>query len=86
MATFFNEEYPDVESIDRSREWTLANTRWRMFFVVFDLLETGHYQIALENGSTVLDRVSEVFTAILKGSVDAKNFNVKTIVITQLFK
>jgi len=86
IATFFNEEYPDAEAIDRCREWTLANTRWRMFFVVFEMLETDHYKVALATGSTLLDKVAEVFSSILKGSADAKNFNVKTIVFSQLFK
>jgi hypothetical protein len=61
VAIFFNEEYADRESIDRCREWTLANARWRMFFVVFEMLEIEHYKIPLDHESTVLEKVAEVF-------------------------
>ena len=57
-----------------------------MFFVVFDLLESKHYALQVSEGKSVFDRVADVMSSILKGSPEAKNFNVKSMVLSQMFK
>jgi hypothetical protein len=86
VSCFFEEEYSDPESFERCREWTNSNARWRMFYVVFEMLESSHYELNVGTDSTIFDKVCEVMQALLKGSTDAKNFNLKSILISSLFK
>ena len=57
-----------------------------MFYVVFEMLESSHYELNVGMDSTIFEKVCEVMQALLKGSTDAKNFNVKSILISSLFK
>ena len=60
VASFFEEEYPDAEALERCREWTNSNARWRMFYVVFEMLEESHYELQVNSISTVFDKVADV--------------------------
>ena len=54
--------------------------------MVFDLLESKHYTLPVSEGKNVFDRVADIMSSILKGSPEAKNFNVKSMVLSQMFK
>ena len=39
LGSYFTDEFPDQESIDKCKDWTMMNHKWRMFYVIFDLIE-----------------------------------------------
>ena len=62
----------------------MSNYRWRIFYVVLELLKPAQLSISvgdLANKQTVFDLVSKVFTSILSGSGEVKNFNVKGVLM-----
>lgn len=87
VATYFIEQFPDnEESIERCKDWTMSNSKWRMFYVVFDLMQDKQLMYNVDENNTILDKVTLVFKSILIGNKEAKNYNVKSIVLNQLFK
>jgi hypothetical protein len=58
----------------------------RMFYVIFDLLQPAHYLYNLDAKTTIYDRVTSVFTAVLSSAAGVKNFNLKSIFLQSLFK
>jgi hypothetical protein len=59
-----------------------------MFYVVLDLIKSSHLFFTLTNDKklTVFELVAQVFTSILSGSGQVKNFNVKVVLMGQCFK
>ena len=56
VITYFKEQFPDdTDSIERCRDWTMSNAKWRMFYVVFDLLNDKHFSMKIYESTTVLD-------------------------------
>jgi hypothetical protein len=52
-------------------DWTMPNNRWRMFYVVLELLRPSHLAQSLQTGEariTVFELVTKIFTSILSGS------------------
>lgn len=46
----------------------MQNHKWRMFYVVFDLLESKHMKYVLDSGATttVFEKVNQIMNAILQ--------------------
>jgi len=84
VVTYFKEQFDEKEALDKCKDWTMSNYKWRMFYVVFELLEEKQltYPIDSDATETVFDRIATIFKTVLLGSPDAKNFNVKSIVLT----
>ena len=72
--------------MDKCKEWTLSNQKMRMFYVIFELLQSNHYLYTLDAKSTIFDRLTSVFTAVLSSAAGVKNFNLKSIFLQSLFK
>jgi hypothetical protein len=68
----------------------MSSHKWRMFYVVFDLMSDKalSYKVQDEGEKkiTVFDKVAVVMKSILVGNHDAKNFNVKSIVLNNMMK
>jgi hypothetical protein len=46
--------------MERCREWSSASTKWRMFYVVFELLSEKQFSYKVEGDQTVFDRVTAI--------------------------
>lgn len=55
LAEYFNEQFPDAECVERCKEWTLSNSKFRMFYIIFELLEEKHMTFKLNEEMTVFD-------------------------------
>jgi hypothetical protein len=67
----------------------MPNNKWRMFYVVLELLKPGHLSLTLQSGEaklTVFELITMIFTSLLSGSGSVKNFNVKGVLMSQCFK
>lgn len=64
----------------------MSSPKWRMFYVVFDLMNERALTYQVAENKTVFDVICSVMKAVLVGHPDAKNFNVKSTVLTQMFK
>jgi len=58
----------------------------RMFYVIFELLQPSQILYKLDAKSTIYDRVASIFTAVLNSSAVVKNFNLKSIILQNMFK
>ena len=71
--------------MDKSKDWTLLNPTWRMFYVMFDRIEPSQLAYKLSDTDTVFTRVGAILKALLQNSA-AKNFSVKHLLLTQLIQ
>jgi hypothetical protein len=87
VPVYFNDHFPDSESLERCRDWTMSSHKWRMFYVVFELLQSKHLTLKLEaTGDTIFERLSLVMQSVLSSTGQVKNFNVKGTIMGHLFK
>ena len=60
----------------------------RMFYVVFEFLQPAQFNYKLDDAknTSVFDVVVQVFSAVFSSASMVKNFNLKSLVLTGLFK
>ena len=61
----------------------MMNHKWRMFYVVFELIEDKQltYYIDANATTTIFERIASIIKSILTNG-EAKNFNIKQLILT----
>lgn len=77
----FNED-----DITEAHDWGMHNQTWRMFYVLFDLVDSKQlqYVIDFETKQTIFDKFCEIMINVLKNS-KSNNYSVKLLVINYMF-
>ena len=85
LTEYFTENLFSEAQIQSARDWSLLNHQFRTFYVIFEFLEARHFKMIVDSEATVtlLPHVVKVLLSMLQTS-EAKNYNVKSIVITQM--
>jgi len=39
LRSFFNDQFSEKESMEKCKDWSVMNHKWRMFYVVYEFLE-----------------------------------------------